>query len=61
MTEVISPSHPTPVPVGERIVAPDIVRGFALFGILLVNMEDFSTLTSALAVTPWPAWAERGA
>jgi uncharacterized protein len=29
-------------PVQERIAALDILRGFALFGILLVNMLDFS-------------------
>jgi uncharacterized protein len=29
-------------PVQERLVALDVLRGFALFGILLVNMLDFS-------------------
>ncbi len=29
-------------PVQDRIVALDVLRGFALFGVLLVNMLDFS-------------------
>ncbi len=36
--------HPTPIqPNQERIVALDVLRGFALFGVLLVNMLDFSS------------------
>jgi uncharacterized protein len=31
-----------PVPAGERLVAVDTLRGFAVFGILLVNMAFFS-------------------
>ena len=31
-----------PTPSTERIPALDVLRGFALFGILLVNIEDFS-------------------
>ncbi|MFZ5823849.1 MAG: DUF418 domain-containing protein [Bacillota bacterium] len=34
---------PTPTPEGERIAIIDTLRGFALFGILLVNMRVFST------------------
>ncbi|MBL8134852.1 MAG: DUF418 domain-containing protein [Anaerolineae bacterium] len=30
-------------PVQERITALDVLRGFALFGVLLVNMADFSS------------------
>ena len=32
-----------PLPSGERIATLDILRGFALFGILLVNMAFFSS------------------
>ncbi|MHC4422307.1 MAG: DUF418 domain-containing protein [Planctomycetota bacterium] len=32
---------PGPVAPGSRIVEVDMVRGFALFGVLLVNMYDF--------------------
>ena len=35
-------TEPTPTPERERILTLDVLRGFALFGILLVNMEDFS-------------------
>lgn len=38
----------TITPVQHRIAALDILRGFALFGVLLVNMLDFSS--SALRV-----------
>lgn len=40
----LTPPEPLrPLPSGERIVTLDILRGFALFGILLVNMAFFST------------------
>jgi uncharacterized protein len=38
-----------PVVPEERIVVLDVLRGFALFGILIMNMSWFTT--------PWPAWA----
>ncbi|HRF97388.1 MAG TPA: DUF418 domain-containing protein, partial [Aggregatilineales bacterium] len=33
---------PVVAPIQNRIVALDVLRGFALFGVLLVNMLDFS-------------------
>jgi len=39
---------PTMTPVQQRITALDVLRGFALFGVLLVNILDFSS--SALRV-----------
>ncbi len=33
----------TIIPVQQRIIALDVLRGFALFGVLLVNMLDFSS------------------
>lgn len=36
------PARPAPTPEGERIAVVDMLRGFALFGILLVNMRIFS-------------------
>ena len=36
-------AHPAtgPVTVSERLVAVDVVRGFALWGVLLINMWSF--------------------
>ncbi|CAN5337997.1 DUF418 domain-containing protein [soil metagenome] len=51
-----------PVTVSERIVSVDIVRGFALWGVLLINMMNFG----ALIPDRWPEpidqfafWAQR--
>lgn len=33
----------TPITEQERLVVIDVIRGFALLGILLVNMQDFSS------------------
>lgn len=55
-----------PVAAHERIAALDVVRGFALAGILVVNMQAFAMpfMTiwddDSLATAPWPdrlAWA----
>ena len=42
MTPIHPPATAAPVPQAERIQTLDIVRGFALFGILTVNMYLFS-------------------
>jgi uncharacterized protein len=53
-----------PVTPGERIEIIDILRGFALFGILLVNMAFFSTsifhvvVDFSLWTSPWDKAAE---
>ena len=60
MTIAVSPSEPTVTPVqpAERIQTIDVLRGFALFGILLVNMAIFSYPFQAVLFptppgTPW--------
>ena len=35
-------STPSALPVSERIVTLDVLRGFALMGILIMNMPGFS-------------------
>lgn len=50
-----SPVHPrriinAPVQPNQRIHVIDILRGFAIFGILLVNMEFFNNSVSAYAM-----------
>jgi uncharacterized protein len=38
---------PAPVPVRERILALDVLRGFALLGILVMNIQSFAMIYSA--------------
>lgn len=33
---------PQPLPTGERLPVVDVLRGFALMGILIMNMPGFS-------------------
>ncbi|MBI4551241.1 MAG: DUF418 domain-containing protein [Candidatus Latescibacteria bacterium] len=51
----------TPTPDSERIVVLDILRGFAVLGILVVNMEYFNTpfYTGASGVERWTGTADR--
>lgn len=58
-----SPVAVTPVPPSERIKIVDILRGFALFGILLVNMTIFSRPIQAILfpVDPAASWYDRAA
>ena len=44
MSTVASPSSPSPLPTqpSERIRSLDVLRGFALFGVLLMNMQAFA-------------------
>jgi uncharacterized protein len=54
---------PTPVQPRERIAALDILRAFALLGILVMNMPSFfSTFWSTeMPEARWPAWYDRSA
>jgi len=57
------PSHAEPVSTRERIVTLDVIRGFALLGIFIMNMPWFNTsfFTGADGTHLWPAWWDRGA
>ncbi|MDZ4829651.1 MAG: DUF418 domain-containing protein [Phycisphaerae bacterium] len=49
-----------PVPPNSRIAALDVIRGIALFGILVVNMAFFATPLAAAVVDPTIFEAPRG-
>lgn len=55
-----SSAKPGPVPSSERIVALDVLRGFALMGILLVNIGAFATVGAAY-LNPFATGALEGA
>jgi uncharacterized protein len=48
-----------PAPERQRIPTVDVLRGFALFGILLVNMEDFSAPSGPGLATVWADTPDR--
>jgi len=61
--ESASADAPVPVQPGERIAALDILRAFALLGILVMNMDAFAS-TWWVTVMPearWPAWYDHAA
>lgn len=53
---------PAPTAASERVAALDIIRGFALFGILLVNMAFFNSPFTLIALDAqwWPGALDRG-
>src|SRR5690242_16836729 len=51
-----------PVTVSERLASVDIVRGFALWGVLLINMMNFGALDTDRWTGPldrFAFWAQR--
>jgi len=54
-------SPATPIPANERIFTLDVIRGFALLGIFIMNMPWFNTSFYVLpGVDPlWPGWWDR--
>lgn len=52
MEQPVFSSPPTPTASSERSPLLDILRGFALFGILFINMEDFA----APPMAHWVGW-----
>ena len=56
---IASPPVIGPVPGQERIEAIDILRGVAILGILIVNMDGFSLPEDLLLLTQCEAWRRR--
>lgn len=56
-------SRAVPISASERILTIDVVRGFALLGIFIMNMPWFNTsfFTGADASRLWPEWWDVGA
>ena len=46
-TETAAPPRAAPVRAGERIAALDVLRGFAVLGILAMNVQSYSMITAA--------------
>ena len=44
---VVQPAAAAPVRAGERIAAIDVLRGFAVLGILVMNVQSYSMITAA--------------
>jgi uncharacterized protein len=57
------PSHAEPVCASERILTLDLIRGFALLGILIMNMPAFNTsfFVGYDGSHLWPQWWDRTA
>ncbi len=47
MASAMAQQPPTPVADSDRIVALDVLRGFAVLGILVVNIRGFATASAA--------------
>jgi uncharacterized protein len=60
---VASPNDLTPVQPEERIIVLDVLRGFALLGILTVNLPGAASSGYAWAagLDPFPAWWDKSA
>ncbi len=57
-----SPSAILPTQPGERLASLDVLRAFALLGILVVNMMSFAyTVEFVPPAQRWPAWWDQAA
>lgn len=53
------PMRPTPLPAAHRLLVLDVLRGFAVFGILVVNMLFFAGPFEWIVDPPWTSWPDR--
>ncbi|MFD2169300.1 DUF418 domain-containing protein [Tumebacillus lipolyticus] len=54
------PNNANPIQPNERMLELDVLRGFAIFGILIVNMQFFSTAFQYLSRVRANMWTEEG-
>ena len=47
LTETAAPPRAAPVRAGERIAALDVLRGFAVLGILVMNVQSYAMIEAA--------------
>ena len=62
MTAPAKKPAPGPVTTSERLTSVDIVRGFALWGVLLINMMNFGALDTDRwtgSLDRFAFWAQR--
>jgi uncharacterized protein len=55
------PSQAAPIAARDRILALDLIRGFALLGIFIMNMPYSSSFAEVDGTHLWPAWWDRTA
>lgn len=52
------PDHPAPVAPDARVAALDVLRGFALFGVLWSNLNHYNPVAPASALDRGSAWMQ---